>query len=108
MPTGVSPLAALTASPELLTEIVDQILVPLVQPMRLLADTGRPDPARPAAHCPAQHLKNTEREAPIALFQPGRVHRSGPFEERQADQSAMIYLVYAMSEPCGPWGVSPG
>jgi hypothetical protein len=32
---------------------VDQILMPLIQPMRLPADTGRPDPARPAAHCPA-------------------------------------------------------
>jgi hypothetical protein len=82
---------------------VDQILVPLIQPTRLPAGTGRLDPARPAAHCPAQHLKNTEREAPIVLFQPGRVPRSGPFEERQADQSAMIPLAYAMSEPCGPW-----
>jgi hypothetical protein len=80
----------MSCSPELLTEIVDQILVPLIQPMRLPAGTGRPGPARPAAHCPAQHLKNAEREAPAVLFQPGRVHRPGPSEEREADQSAMI------------------
>jgi hypothetical protein len=35
---------------------VDQILMPLIQPMRLPAGTGWPDPARPAA-MPAQHLK---------------------------------------------------
>jgi hypothetical protein len=85
---------------------VDQILMPLIQPMRLPAGTGWPDPARPAA-MPAQHLKNAEREAPAVLFQPGRVHRPGPFEERQADQPAMmIHLGYAMSEPCGRRGVS--
>jgi hypothetical protein len=27
--------------------------MPLIQPMRLPADTGQPDPARPAAHCSA-------------------------------------------------------
>jgi hypothetical protein len=46
---------------------VDQILVPLIQPMRLPAGTGRPGPARPAANCPAQQLKNAEREAPAVL-----------------------------------------
>jgi hypothetical protein len=56
---------------------VDQILMPLIQPMRLPAGTGRPDPARPAAYCPAQHLKDAEREAPAVVFQPGRVHRPG-------------------------------
>ena len=33
---------------------------------------------------------------------------AGPFEEREADRSAMIGLAYAVSEPCGPWGVSLG
>ena len=28
----------------------------------------------------------------------------GPFEEREADQSAMIHLAHAVSQPCGPWG----
>jgi hypothetical protein len=42
------------------------------------------------------------------LFQPGRVHRPGPFEERQADQSAMIHLAYAVSEPRDPREVSQG
>jgi hypothetical protein len=42
------------------------------------------------------------------LFQPGRVHRPGPFEEREADRSAMIGLAHAVSEPCGPRGVSLG
>ena len=37
MPAGVSPLAALAGFDELLTEIVDQILTPLIQPMRLPA-----------------------------------------------------------------------
>ena len=49
MPLG-SPLAALTAPDELLTEIIDQILMPLIQPVRLAADTGPPDPAGPTAH----------------------------------------------------------
>jgi hypothetical protein len=80
--------------------------MPLIQPMRLPAGTGWPDPARPAA-MPAQHLKNTEREAPAVLFHPGRVHRPGPFEERQADRSAMTHPAYAMSEPCGPRGSEP-
>lgn len=61
----------------------------------------------------SQHLEDAKREdakreAPTVLFQPGRVHRPGPFEEREADQSAMIHLAYAVSEPCGPWGVSLG
>ena len=55
-----------------------------------------------------QHLEDAEREAPTVLFQPDRVHRPGPFEEREANRSAMIGLAYAMSEPCGPWGVSLG
>jgi hypothetical protein len=42
------------------------------------------------------------------LFQPGRVHRPGSFEEREADQSAMIRPAYAVSGPCGPWEVSQG
>jgi hypothetical protein len=29
---------------------MDQILMPFIQPVRLLAGTGRPDLARPAAH----------------------------------------------------------
>jgi hypothetical protein len=37
----------------LLTEIVDQILMPFIQPVRLPACTGRPDVARPAARFPA-------------------------------------------------------
>ena len=37
-----------------------------------------------------------------------RAHGPGPFEEREADRSAMIGLAYAVSEPCGPWGVSLG
>jgi len=32
---------------------VDQILMPFIQPVRLSADAGRPDVARPAAHFPA-------------------------------------------------------
>jgi hypothetical protein len=30
---------------------VDQILMPLIQPMRLPAGTSQPDPPRPTAHC---------------------------------------------------------
>jgi hypothetical protein len=80
---------------------VDQILVPLIQPMRPPAGTGRPDPARPRRIARRSISQNAEREAPAVLFQPGRVHRPGPVEERQADQSAMTRLAYAMSEPCG-------
>jgi Bacteriocin-protection, YdeI or OmpD-Associated len=29
-------------------------------------------------------------------------------EKREADRSAMTGLAYAVSEPCGPWGVSLG
>jgi len=56
-----------------------------------------------------QRREDAEREAPTVLFQPGRVHRPGPFEERQADRSAVIHLAHAMGEPCGPVGkVSQG
>ena len=52
--------------------------MPLIQPMRLPAGTSRPDPARPAAHCPAptqdaigDRLVTTEpgHGAPIAAIQ---------------------------------------
>lgn len=32
----------------------------------------------------------------------------GPFEEREADQSAMIHLAHAVSQPLRPAGVSLG
>ena len=71
---------------------------------------GECDPE--SRHAPAprrsQHLEDAEREAPAVLFQPGRVHRPRPFEERQADQSAMIHLAYAVSEPCDPREVRQG
>ena len=35
-------------------------------------------------------------------------NRPGPFEEREADRSAMIHLAYAVSEPCDPWEMSQG
>lgn len=75
-----------------------------------VGSVGECDPE--SRHAPAprrsQHLEDAEREAPAVLFQPGRVHRPGPFEEREADRSAMIGLAYAVSEPCGPWEVSLG
>ena len=75
-----------------------------------VGSVGECDPE--SRHAPAprrsQHLEDAEREAPAVLFQPGRVHRPGPFEEREADQSAMIHLAYAVSEPCGPREVSQG
>ena len=40
--------------------------------------------------------------------EPVRTPSRGPFEEGEADQSAMIRLAYAVSEPCGPWGVRQG
>jgi hypothetical protein len=71
---------------------------------------GECDPESRHALAPhrSQHLEDAEREAPTVLFQPDRVHQPGPFEEREADRSAMIGLAYAVSEPCGPWGVSLG
>jgi hypothetical protein len=73
-----------------------------------VGSVGEGDPE--SRHAPAprrsQHLEDAEREAPTVLFQPDRVHRPGPFDEREADRSAMIGLAYAVSEPCGPWGVS--
>ena len=53
MPTGVPPLAAAPPPDELLTEIVDQILVPLIQPMRLPA--GTPGQIRRAPRRIARH-----------------------------------------------------
>jgi hypothetical protein len=75
-----------------------------------MASVGECDPESRNAPAPrrSQHLEDAEREAPAVLFQPGRVHRPGPFEERQADQSAMIHPAHAVSEPCGPREVSQG
>jgi len=49
--------------------------MPLIQPVRLEADTGPPDPARPAAHCRRRKM----RLAPLACqptAEPARVCRS--------------------------------
>ena len=78
--------------------------------LRLPEKVGECDPG--SRHAPAQRrsqqLEDAEREAPTVLIQPGRVYRPGPFEKRDADRSAMIGLAHAVSEPCGPWGVSLG
>ena len=50
MPAGCHHWPRSPPPGELLTEIADQILMPLIQ---RLPDTGRRDPARPAAHFPA-------------------------------------------------------
>jgi hypothetical protein len=75
-----------------------------------VGSVGECDPESQHAPAPrrSQHFEDAEREARTVEFQPGRLHRPGPFEERHADQSAMIQLAYAVSVPCDPWEVSLG
>jgi hypothetical protein len=42
------------------------------------------------------------------VVEPGWRVRPLGADRREADQSAMIRLAHAMSEPCGPWGARQG
>ena len=99
--------AALAAAPDKIQELWKDI-TPMARWEWVRWVNATRNPGTRQRRVESQHLEDAEREAPAVLFQPGRVHRPGPFEEREADRSAMIHLAYAVSEPGDPWGASQG
>ena len=99
--------AALAAAPDRIQELRKDI-TPMArwERVRRVNATRNPGTRQRRVEVSISKMQSGKRRP--CCFQPSRVHRPGPFEEREADRSAMIGRAYAVSEPCDPWEVSQG